>query len=64
MANDPIQRSADAPLMEYRVYVLNECNRIFSPAQIIEAVTDDGAIETASRLQTGVSLKFGTKRAL
>ena len=38
------------PLPEYRLYVLDEADRIYRPAHYLEAPTDDLAIEIAARL--------------
>ena len=37
-------------LPEYRVYVLDEFDRVFHPAQYLEALNDHLAIEMATRL--------------
>jgi hypothetical protein len=50
VASDTNFRSADALLVKYRLYVLNERNRIFGPAQLVNAVNDERAIEAAQLL--------------
>jgi hypothetical protein len=49
MHSDSNFRSADAPLVEYRLYALNERNRIFGPARQISAVNDETAIKMMPR---------------
>jgi hypothetical protein len=58
VASDTNLGPANLPVTEYRLYVLNERGRVSSPAQIIEAVNDEGAIEIATRMQNGCVIEI------
>jgi hypothetical protein len=58
MGTDTNFRSADVSLAEYRVYVLNERNRISGPAQFVDAINDDRAIEMAAQLLDGRAIEI------
>jgi hypothetical protein len=59
VGNDTNFRSADAPFVEYRyrVYILNERNRISGPAQFVDAINDERAIELAAQLLDGRAIE-------
>jgi hypothetical protein len=51
-------RSADASLAVYRVYVLNERNRISGQAQFVDAINDERGIEMAAQLLDGRAIEI------
>jgi hypothetical protein len=58
VGSDTIIRSAGASLAAYRVYVLNERNRISGPAQFVDAINDERAIEMAGQLLDGRAIEI------
>jgi hypothetical protein len=58
MHSDSNFRSADAPLVDYRLYALNERNRIFGPARRICAIDDERAIEMTPGFPDGRAIEL------
>ena len=58
MHSDSNFSSADAPLVEYRLYALNERNQIFGSARQISAVNDETAIEMTPRFPDGRAMEL------
>jgi hypothetical protein len=58
MQSDSNFRSTDAPLVEYRLYALNERNRIFGSARQISAINDETAIEMTPQFPNGRAIEL------
>jgi hypothetical protein len=58
MHSDSNLKSIDAPLVDYRLYALNERNRIFAPARQISAVDDERAIEMTAGFPDGRAIEL------
>jgi hypothetical protein len=58
MRSDSDFRSADAALVDYRVYTLNERNRILGSALHISAIDDEAAIEMTPQFPGGRAIEL------
>jgi hypothetical protein len=58
MHSDSNLKSADAPLVDYRLYALNERNRIFGSARHISAIDDRTAIEMTPQFPDGRAIEL------
>ena len=56
--------SGTAPLVEYRVYALDDRARILYPAGFVDALNDEMAIEIAARLADGHAIEIWQRTRL
>jgi hypothetical protein len=54
------QAAQGSHVSQYRLYTLNKRGRLFGPAHVIEAATDDEAAAQAKRFQTRLIKNSGT----